>query len=89
MPDIFVIRNQLGHYYSKAKEWTDGREAQAVAQFKYRDEALNTVVELSSKDIELRAEILEPEFTDSGKLKLEVSEHPLPGDTQEAISVAI
>ena len=89
MTETFVIRNQLGHYYSKSKEWTEGREAQAVAQFKYRDEALNTVVELSSKDIELRAEIFEPEFTDSGKLKLEVSEHPLPGDVQESISIAI
>jgi|SaaInl5LU_22_DNA_1037371.scaffolds.fasta_scaffold01885_15 hypothetical protein len=89
MSDTFVIRSQLGHFYSKSKVWTDGREAQVVAQFKYRDEALNTLVELSSKDVELRAEIYEPELTETGKLVLAVSEHPLPGDAQESIPQTI
>ena len=85
MSEIFVIRNQLGHYFAKSKDWTDGRDGQAVAQFKYRDEALNTLVELSSKDIDLRAEIVASELTEKGRLNLQVSEHPLPEDTQSSI----
>jgi len=85
MSEIYVIRNQLGHYFAKSKDWTDGRDGQAVAQFKYRDEALNTMVELSSKDIDLRAEIVTSELTEKGRLNLQVSEHPLPEDTQSSI----
>jgi len=85
MSEIYVIRNQLGHYFGKSKDWTDGRDGQAVAQFKYRDEALNTMVELSSKDINLRAEIVTSELTEKGRLNLQVSEHPLPEDTQSSI----
>lgn len=85
MSEIYVIRNQLGHYFAKSKDWTDGRESQAVAQFKYRDEALNTMVELSSKDIDLRAEIVTSELTEKGRLNLQVSGHPLPEDTQSSI----
>lgn len=85
MSEIYVIRNQLGHYFAKSKDWTDGRDSHAVAQFKYRDEALNTMVELSSKDIDLRAEIVASELTEKGRLNLQVSEHPLPEDTQSPI----
>ena len=29
MTDVFVIRNQLGHYWGKSKTWVDGSEAGA------------------------------------------------------------
>ena len=50
-----------------------------VAQYKHRDEASNTVFELSSKDFGLRAEILEVQLKDGKLPKLEVSQVPLPG----------
>ncbi len=54
---VYVIRNQPGAYWSKGKAWVDGREARQVARYRHYDEAVNTLVELSSKDVELRGRI--------------------------------
>ncbi len=88
MSEVFVIRNQLGHYWGKAKEWVDGSEPKASMRLKHHDEALNTLFELSSKDIELRGEILPVELDSRGYPVLEVSNIPLPvvpgaDDTEE------
>ena len=74
----FILRNQDGHYWGRSKEWINGSDRARVAQYKHRDEASNTVFELSSKDFGLRAEILAVQLK-AGKLpKLEVSRVPLP-----------
>ena len=78
MTDIFVIRNQLGHYWGKGKHWVDGSEPKTVMKLKHRDEAINTLFELSSKDIELRGEILEAELNSRGEPRVVPSEIPLP-----------
>ena len=59
MAELFVIRNQLGHYWGKSKTWVDGSEARAVKHTAHRDDAVNTLFELSSKDFELRGEVLQ------------------------------
>jgi hypothetical protein len=75
----FILKNQDGHYWGRGKEWVDGSDRARVAQYKHRDEASNTVFELSSKDFGLRAEILEVQLKDGKLPKLEVSQVPLPG----------
>ena len=75
----FILKNQNGHYWGLGKEWVDGSDRSRVAQYKHRDEASNTVFELSSKDLGLRAQILEVQLKDGKLLKLEVSQVPLPG----------
>jgi hypothetical protein len=77
MTEVFVIRNQLGHYWGKGKTWVDGTEARAVLRAKHRDEAVNTLVELSSKDFELRGEIVAAELSERGEPMVEASEIPL------------
>jgi hypothetical protein len=77
MTEVFVIRNQLGHYWGKSKTWVDGTEARAVMRAKHRDEAVNTLVELSSKDFELRGEIVAAELSERGEPMVEASEIPL------------
>ncbi len=87
MTEVFVIRNQLGHYWGKSKTWVDGTEARAVMRAKHRDEAVNTLVELSSKDFELRGEIVAAELSERGEPMVQASEIPLaiaPEDTSEA-----
>ncbi len=74
----FIIKNQDGHYWGRGKEWIDGSDRTRVAQYKYRDEASNTVFELSSKDFGLRAELLEIQLKDGRLPKLKVSQVPLP-----------
>ena len=75
----FILKNQDGHYWGRSKEWVDGADRSRVALYKHRDEASNTVFELSSKDFGLRADILEMTLS-KGKLpKLTVSQIALPG----------
>ena len=83
MDRSFILKNQDGHYWGRSKEWVDGSERSRVAQYKHRDEASNTVFELSSKDFGLRAEILEMTLKEGKLPKLSVSQIPLPGLEEE------
>jgi hypothetical protein len=78
MSDLFVIRNQLGHYWGKSKAWVDGRDARAVQRVKYQDEAVNLLFELSSKDVGLRGEVVTATVDERGEPLVEPSSHPLP-----------
>ena len=75
MTDVFVVRNQLGHYWGKGKEWVDGREPKAVLRAKYEDEAINTLFELGSKDFELRGEVIKVPLNDREDPVIKPSEH--------------
>ena len=77
MTDVFVIRNQLGHYWGKSKTWVDGSEARAVMRAKHEDEAINTLFELGSRDFELRGEVLTAELSQRGEPVIEASQIPL------------
>ena len=88
MTDVFVIRNQLGHYWGKKKLWLDGGDARPVMRFKHRDEAVNSLFELSSKDIELRGEIAPAELCPRGEPLIEASDIPLPDLPQTELALA-
>ena len=88
MDRSFILKNQDGHYWGRSKEWVDGSDRSRVAQYKHRDEASNTVFELSSKDFGLRAEILEMTLKEGKLPKLSISQIPLRGleeDNEEAV----
>lgn len=74
---IYLIRNQQGQYWTRGGDWVDGREPQRPMKFRHRDEAVNQLVELSAKDIDLRGEILELSLND-GEPKLEISRVQTP-----------
>lgn len=78
MTEVFVIRNQLGHYWGKSKAWVDGSQARLVQRTPHRDEATNTLFELSSRDIDLRGEVLAAELNERGEPVIEPSQIPLP-----------
>ncbi len=75
-----LIRNQDGHYWGRGKRWVDGRDTARVATFDFRDEAANTLFELSSKDIALRGELVSINREEVKLPKLEISTTPLPVD---------
>ncbi len=78
MTDVFVIRNQLGHYWGKSKSWVDGSEARAVLRARHHDEAVNTLFELSSRDVDLRGQVVAVELDARGEPMVEPSQIPLP-----------
>ena len=82
METLYIIRNQLGHYWGRGKRWTDGRDTGKVFAPSHRDEAVNTVFELSAKDVLLRCEVLGVRAVDGKLAKLEISDQPLP-DAEE------
>lgn len=86
MTEVFVIRNQHGHYWGKSKNWLDGSEARAVMRSKHRDEAVNTLVELGSKDFELRGEVVAAEVGERGEPILEPSQIPLPTEPEPDVA---
>ena len=75
MSNAFVVRNQLGQYWGKKKSWVDGTKRKKVAVFKHEDEGLNQLVELSSKDIDLRGEVAPVTLDERGVPDVQPSEH--------------
>lgn len=88
MTEVFVIRNQLGHYWGKGKAWVDGSQPRQVQRARHRDEAVNTLVELSSRDFELRGEVVAAELSERGEPLVEPSQNPLPADPAAELAEA-
>ena len=94
MSEVYVVKNQDGYYASKQKEWLDGREPKLLFRSPHKDEAINMVFELSSKDIYVRAYAEQVEINDK-KLPIvqvtvplveEVPEPEEPAETQIEVS---
>ena len=84
MSNVYVIRNQHGHYWAKSKQWVSGAEPRTVLRARHEDEAVNTLFELSAKDIELRGEVVAAELSERGEPVIEPSQIPLPNLDQES-----
>ena len=82
MTEIFVVRNQLGHYWGKSKAWVDGSVPRSVMRTQHEDDAINTLFELSSKDIALRGEVIAAALTERGDPVIEPSQIPLLDDPE-------
>ncbi|NQX88179.1 MAG: hypothetical protein HRT77_05915 [Halioglobus sp.] len=87
MADIFVVRNQLGHYWGKKKCWVDGWNPESILHWTYQDEALNMLFELSSRDVQLRGEVVATALSEKGVPQVAPSDNPLvaePGREMQA-----
>lgn len=82
MSKVFVVVNQHGLFADKHKEWTDGREPKLLFRSQHKDEAINLVFELSSKDIYIRAEAIEVDINEKKHPVVEVTAE-IPAPTAE------
>lgn len=81
MNTVFVVRNQHGLYLTKQQQWSNGADNQSLYRTAHRDEAINSVFEVSSRDIYLRAEAIACELDAKGNPSIEVSaEQPAAAD---------
>ena len=55
---IYIIKNHDKSILGKDLEWLDGTDANQVFNTEHRDIALNQLIELNAKDINLRAQIV-------------------------------
>ncbi len=79
MSEVYVIRNQHGHYWGKSRQWVSGQDPRAVHRARHEDEAVNTLFELSAKDVDLRGRVAAAELSERGEPVIESSQVPLPG----------
>ena len=90
MAEAFVIRNQLGQYLTKKGEWVSGKEPALVFHQPHYDQALNQLIEVNSKDIDLRGTVQSLELNDKRvPVITELGPDPvqpelLPEDSEEA-----
>lgn len=73
MGQVYVVSNQDGLFISKHKEWLDGRDTKLLFRCEHKDEAINMVFELSSKDIYLRAEAITVDLDEKKQPVVEVT----------------
>ena len=66
MTQHFILRNQQGLYLNRRREWVEPSEAPAFYKTQNRDEAINEMVEVNSKDIAQRIQIVECELNHRG-----------------------
>lgn len=73
----FVIRNQHQQYLQKKMTWHSGKDNASLYSTAHHDEALNTLLELNSKDIELRGDILSVELDEKKNPLVEIDEQAI------------
>ncbi len=64
MSTVFVLQNQLKHFLSKQKTWVSGRDAKVIYLTPHKDEAINQMFEVSSKDYTQRLKVLSCELSE-------------------------
>jgi len=63
---VFILQNQHQQYLEKSLEWDNGADANQLFKTPHKDVALNQLMELNSKDIELRATVISCELNSAG-----------------------
>lgn len=86
MSSVFVVKNQAGYFATKQKEWECGRDPKLLFRTVHKDEAINMVFELSSKDINLRAEVIAVDQDDKKHPVVEVSAPAIIKDAAATIT---
>jgi len=86
---IYIIKNHNENVLGKAFEWLDRTTASLIFNTPHRDIALNQLIELNAKDINLRAQIVECEADKKGRpimlLESTAATNSAPSDPANAI----
>lgn len=64
---LYLIENQDGQLLSRELTWTDASEADVLFASPHKDQAINQLVELSSRDISLRGKVIHCAADDRGR----------------------
>ena len=64
---IYIIKSHDDRILGKDLDWLDGTNASLIFNTPHRDSALNQLIELNAKDINLRAQIVECEADKKGR----------------------
>jgi hypothetical protein len=84
MSHTFILQNQDKLFFGKNKEWVDGYDANAVFKTVHKDEAVNQMFEITSKDYQQRVKVISCALNDKGLPVIEgdIMPAPLPKATK-------
>ena len=82
MAKAFVLRNQLGQYLTRKGEWVSGKDAASLFHQPHYDQALNQLIEVNAKAIELRGTVVEVSVDASKRPAIPVIEELGPDPVQ-------
>ena len=80
MNQTFILQNQDKLFFGKNKEWVDGYDANAVYKTLHKDEAVNQMFEITSKDYKQRVKVLSCDLDERALpiIDSEIMPAPLP-----------
>jgi hypothetical protein len=64
---LYIIENHKEQFLTKSLEWDYGCKAEDLFRTPHKDVALNQLIELNTRDIGLRAHIVDCESDDRGR----------------------
>lgn len=78
MTEIYLLQNQDKLFLNKQGEWVDGREAGGLYKTRHRDEALNQLFEVNTKDYSQRIHVLSCTAKPNGLPQIDPAHLPPP-----------
>ena len=81
MSEFFILQNHEKRFLGRQKEWLDGSDPASLYKTPHKDEAVNQVFEISSKDYTQRIKVVSCKVNEKG---LPVIEPEWTGDAQPA-----
>lgn len=78
MNELFILQNQDRLFFGKQKEWLDGRDLGSLYKTPHKDEAINQMVEASSRDYTQRIKVLSCGVNEKGLPVIDVDLMPPP-----------
>jgi hypothetical protein len=78
MTQTFILQNQDKLFFGKNKEWVDGYDANSLFKTLFKDEAINQMVEISSKDYKQRVKVISCDINEKGLPIVDADIMPAP-----------
>jgi hypothetical protein len=80
MSELFILQNQQKLFLGKQNNWLDGRDLNALYKTPHKDEAINQMVETSSKDYTQRIKVISCAANEKGLplIDPQILPEPLP-----------
>ena len=78
MNQTFILQNHDKLFFGKNKEWVDGYDANAVYKTPHKDEAVNQMFEITSKDYKQRVKVISCDLNEKALPIIESDIMPAP-----------
>lgn len=78
MTQTFILQNQDKLFFGKNKEWVDGYDANSVFKTPHKDEAVNQMFEITSKDYKQRVKVIPCSLDDKALPVIDADIMPAP-----------